>query len=264
MFDPSTVQCSDEITKDRKTDIDLRNIWLWTANTALYRIEDSEAVLYFSRGDTSRRANPILKNLDEAKTQLLNTQNYRPSQEDIAAVVGSVETGETTRFKLSDLSLQRHDDEFSYFEIDTENYNNLNETQRQFAEMVYGSGDDFKEAMNTLRTSKQKIKTTRIYVLNEDYVKNKVKGDEAVARACRLNDFDCYSDFNAGGRGVDNAYCSLRGVPKVGEADAQKIKDFYALLEQNPAAVKLAESILNEKTASIVLSMGSSYFTQAK
>ena len=95
-------------------------------------------------------------------------------------------------------------------------------------------------------------------------VKSNVEEGSGIARACGLGDFDVVSIFLAGDRFVDYAGDSLRGVPKVGEADEQKIKDFYALLEDNPATHNLAKDMLNEKTAPIVLQMASSYFTQAK
>ncbi len=218
-FDPFTVQCSDEITKDRGTDNDLRNIWLWTANTALYRIEDNEVVLYFSRGNTSRKVNPVFNNIEEATTQLLNTQNYKPSQSEIESVVNSVDTGETARFKLSDLGLKKFDNEFSYFEIDTENYDELNAAQRQFAEMVYGSGKDFEAIMDilktSLRTSKQEIKKTKIYVLTPDYVQDKTEGNSGIVRACGLMSFGDSSHFGAVDRNVDFIHNFLRGYQKL-------------------------------------------------
>ena len=42
-----TWRTSAEIMTERRTNTDLRRQWFWTANFALYRVEDGEAVLYF-------------------------------------------------------------------------------------------------------------------------------------------------------------------------------------------------------------------------
>ena len=85
------------------------------------------------------------------------------------------------------------------FEIDTENYDNLNPSQRALAEEVYDKGQDFIENMKMLSGSygnDKKIKTTKIYVLNPKYVRKEAKSG-AIARAGFLYDFSGSSYFNA-------------------------------------------------------------------
>jgi len=222
-FDSNTIQHSREITNDRRIleneaeREELRKAWFWTVDFSLYTIEDNDVVLYLGE----RKNNLIFKNIEEATNQLAKNNNYIPKKEDIETVISSKSTLIT---KLSDLELKEHDDELSYFEIDTVKYNGtLNKAQRTFAERVYGQEDDFKNNMKMFRDAS--ISTTRIYVLNPKYVKNHVKEGSAIARACGLGSFDYSSDFNAYGRGVGGSSVALRGVPKVAEGDdvAQKI-----------------------------------------
>lgn len=259
-LDPATIQHASEITNDRRTLEDkeerqkLRNNWFWTADSSLYTVEDGDAILYFG----NRGTNLIFKNIEEATTQLLKDNNYVPSREDIK----SVKTGNTLRINLSELELKGDNDEWRYFDINTSDYDSLNSTQRTFAESVYGQGDDFIKNMEMI--DKAGKSTTRVYVLNSDYVKDHVERDGAIARASGLGIFGDVSGFYGEGRNVDSASGALRGVPLVGEADTQKINEFYSLLKNNPTAIKLAKDMLTKGTASIMLDIGSSHFTNSK
>ena len=214
-LDPNTIQHSAEIMNDRRTDRDLRKKWFWTADFPMYRIEDDEAVLYIA----GRENNLIFEYIEEATRQIIRNINYVPEQEDIARVVASVESGETLRIKLSDLGLKRENSEWSYFEIDTAEYDEtLNPEQRKVAERFYGQGDDFVKNMKMLK--EEGISKTRVNILNLDYVENHVEEDGAVARACWLSCFGDSSGFLACDWLVDVAYSSLRGVlSKVAEGD---------------------------------------------
>ena len=216
--EPGTWRTSAEITTERRTNADLRNRWFWAANFAMYKVEKRGAVLYFG----GRESNIIFNNIEEATSQLIKTGNYVPEKEGIDAVVASVESGSTLRVKLSELKLKRLNDEFSYFDIDTSRYGKLNAAQRSLAERVYGSGKDFEENMGML--AKATIGKTRIYVLKPAYVKSKVVGDGAVARACWLGKFTDNSIFDADGRGADNTSYALRAVRRkvVAEGGAPK------------------------------------------
>lgn len=204
-LDPLTIQHSSEICIDRIDDTSLRDKWFWTAEGAVYTIEDGEVILYL----TDRESNPILKNIKEATDQLIQNHNYIPKQEDLEAAINSANT---LRIKLSDLKLKRENNEYSYFEINAKKYNELNEVQRAFAERVFGEEDKFKEYMKILNDEGKE--TTRIYVLNPDYVKDKIKENkaEALARACRLIGFGGNSDFDANGRCVVSSISWLRGA----------------------------------------------------
>lgn len=249
-LDPNTIQHADELTNARRTNQELRNQWLWTADGSIYTVEqdscqhcgrstEPEVMLYLTRG----KDNPIFKNIQEATRQLTNNRNYVPKKEDLESAINSENTLKT---KLSDLNLQRHDDEFSYFEVDTKNYNELNSEQRKVAERAYGQGNDFQKNMKMLK--KLGINTTRVYVLTPNYVQEHTEKDSAVARACRLIIFDLGSDFGASGRYVVDSDDCLRGVPKeIAEGDAAENivkleeKAMLELLGDYTAPVNLTE-----------------------
>jgi hypothetical protein len=205
----------------RRTNHDLRQDWFHTNNFAMYAIEDNEAVLYFGTEN-----NPILKNIDEACNQLRNNDNYDVSEEDRKAVLDSAEEESVLRIRYSDLRLKGDRPEWKYIEIDTKKYSKpenkggLNQSERSFAEAVYGSGQDFIGNMKMLSDSG--ISSTRIYVLNKDYVRINTDENGAIARACWLSKFNFNSDFYAGNRDIILDYVALRGVNRIREADAHE------------------------------------------
>jgi hypothetical protein len=243
--EPGTWQTSAEITTERRADPSLAKQWFWTANFAMYRTERGEAVLYFG----GREANPIFENIEEAASQLISSGNYYVDEESVAGVIDSVSSGATLRIGVSNLNLKKHDKEFSYFEINPSRPGQLNLFQRRFAEMVYGQGSDFSENMRMLSDSG--IKSTRIYVLNPDYVKDNAAGSQAIARACWLNDCDIDSDFIASGSYVAYPSIALRGVRKgVAEGDELKINPKYREAYQ---AMLQGQSILHTPKGDYVL-----------
>ena len=78
-FRKNSWRTSAELTTERRDNKELRNQWFWTANFALYKIEDNDAILYFG----GRENNPIFMNIDEAAKQLISKQNYTPHQRKI-------------------------------------------------------------------------------------------------------------------------------------------------------------------------------------
>ena len=262
LFDASTIQHAHEIMNARRTDHSLRNQWLWTADFPMYRAENGEAVLYFA----PRENNLIFRNVQDATSQLLSTQNYVPTREGIDEVVAAANSDRALRVKLSDLRLQGNDNEWRYFEINTSNPSSLNPTERAFAERVYGQCEEFTENMRMLQEDGKT--STRIYVLNPDYVKSKVKGDSAIARASRLGRFDYDSVFYAEVGLVGGRYDGLRGVLKKSAEGAapRKIEespviDYASVFEQ--AGLNPSEAVrhLNPKTASGLLNVLNLYYT---
>lgn len=212
----STIQHAYQITTERRTNPELRDTEFYTADSALYTVEKegsrNEVFLYLGRGDT----NPIFNNIEEATQQLIQTRNYFPPREDIEAVKSAEST---LRVKLSDLKLQKSDYGFSYFEIDTANYDKLNSEQRRVAEHVYGQEENFEQNMEMLRQNG--INKTEVSVLNPDYVKQNAPQDGALVRASSLHNFYFDSWFKAYIRSVVSLD-GLRGVPNVAEGGAQK------------------------------------------
>ncbi len=234
-FKPESLQQADERNVERVTNPVIRNLYGWTANVAVYRVEKNpdsgqdEAFLYFGGRDAFNAV--IGKNLAKATSQLISKGNYTPKREevDIDAVVKS-----SLRIKISDLNLLGDEDEYGYFEIDTSDVTGkkLNAAQRAFSEKVYGSLEektdeatkdkytDFGRTMKML--SDAGIVTTKIYALKSGYVESNVSEEEPVlARACWLYYFSNYSNFLANLRLVDGSNGSLRGV-RVAGGDAPK------------------------------------------
>ena len=225
--DPNTIQHSVELMNDRRTNKDLRNKWFWTADFPIYRKELGEAVIYIA----GRENNLIFQDINEATEQLRRNDNYVLGQEYIDSVVTSAESGKILKINHGHLNLERYDNELSFFEVDTNEYDTtLNQAQRTVAERCYSKGDDFKK--NIAMLNEAGIRRTTIYVLGEDYVKNNVDEDGAIARACRLNSFECDSNVIAFCRNVDDPFSSLRGVLlEVRKADDVKKSNVDTLTE---------------------------------
>jgi len=250
-FDRSTLQYSDQLTNARRTEEDeeirkkLRDTWFLTADSVLYTVEKgNEAFLYLGREPT----NPVLNNIKEATQQLIKAGDYILTNEKRGEIDAVINAEDTLSVKLSDLDLKISSDEFSYFEIDTANYESLNEHQRSVAERVYGQGDDFIENMKMfnedgINEDEDGKKIIRIYVLNPDYVKKNVPQNGALARASRLAGFVVASRFVAAFPGV-GGHSALRGVRDVAEGDTPKVEidpiasAYNALLKDQDRALK--------------------------
>ncbi len=218
-FQPETIQHSYEIQNDRRLSKCSKNNWFWTADFPMYKAEGKEPVLYMA----DRSDNLIFQNIEEAIKQIRASNNYKPTEQGIKAVLLAVEKGNAEKFALSDLKLKKHDDEFSYFEINTAKPEKLNDAQVRFAKRVHGRTDsDFSANMKMLKDAG--IDTTRIYFLNPKYVLEQLKDDKdkAIARASWLINFGSNSDFIAVVRLVDIVNGCLRGVRKVAEGDIAK------------------------------------------
>ncbi len=191
---PETISLARELTKERISNKPLRDTGFWTRDFPMYYVKNGEAVL-----DLDEANNLVFENIDDAVKQLLETHNYVPSKKDAARVKKSVASGNGVHVVLSKLDLKKYNNEWGYFEINTTNPDSLNPEQSKLAERIYGLGADFNESMLVLKNSG--INTTRVYVLNPEYVKQKA-GKGAVGRASWLDSFGGYSNFDAGGRNV--------------------------------------------------------------
>ena len=171
LFEPSTLQHSNEIMLQRESRPELRNEWLWTADFSMYRVENGESVLYFAPRDH----NLIFRDIQNATNQLLTTNNYVPKKEGIQEVVNAASAGKALRINISDLKLQKQNrsDEYGFFDVDPDNLDLLNSAQRQFVQAIYGNSRH----------------GNGVYVLDSQYVKKALKGkeDSAIARASRLD-----------------------------------------------------------------------------
>ena len=259
-LDRATILHSDELITERWTNPELRNRWFYTADGPMYTVEKKgrrdEVFLYLSRG----KVNPIFNNIAEA-TQQLRTGNYILPSEKRGEIDAVITAEDTLKVKLSNLRLQGDDNVFRYFEIDTANYNSLNEHQRKVAKRLYGSGRDFGQNMKMFNEAG--IRKIRVYVLNPDYVKQNAPQDGALARASMLNVFGGDSRFGAGGKNID-FHLGLRGVRNFEKGDAPKIgadpiASAYDTLLNNQ---KRALEIMTPERAAGLSGLVTSYNTQ--
>lgn len=210
--DGRTIQHAWEITNDRRTQVELREQWFWTADFPMYRMEKCGAVLYFA----PRELNLVFANIEKAARQIKATGNFVPARKDEAKVVSSAKTGNTLRVALSDLGLREENDERCYFDVDTAGYDNLNPSQRALAERIYGKGKDFRLNMHVLR-EEGKVLVTKIYVLNPRYIKDHAHAG-AIGRVSWLDDFYDGLLFIVLDRDISNANGFLRAAPLQAES----------------------------------------------
>ena len=189
----------DELWKDRLVVPELINQWFWTADGVIYFMRDGKPHFALTR----ENKNPLLKNLDEACEQLLNTRNYPVPDKDLESALADEAT---EVFDLNKLGLKRFSSDYSYLELSIADpiLNDLNGDKRRLSERIYGKGDNFNKVMKML--NKRNWSTSRIFVLNPDYVQNHASAG-AIGRASWF----IYYSFNADDHNFDNHY-RLSGV----------------------------------------------------
>ena len=218
-LEPGTWQIARQITKERLTNPSVRNVRFYTADGPVYHtLENDNPRLIM----TPEEFSPVAKDVGEACRQLRATGNYAVPGDQFAQARQAVSEGKAIEVILENLGLQRHDAEFSFFDVPTTptGYDRLTPDQRKLAEWAYGQGDDFAPAMNLVRTRGQNrptsvVEAARIWVLNPAYVQSKTAEGGAIARASRLYGLDFDSGFDASDRGVDNSIVHLRGVRRI-------------------------------------------------
>ncbi len=197
---PGTIRHVDELVTERRTNEELRNLWFYTADGELYFMDNDKPKLAMTR----EADNLVLRHIDDAFPQLTSGGNYHPA---LAEATSAIKASTTEVFDLTALNLKKHDDEFSFIEVPTTNYDSLNHEQRRLAERVYGKGNDF--VLNMAMLKQSGINTIKVYVLNPEYVKEHAKSSP-IGRASWLINFDSVSNFYAFVRGIDYDFC-VRG-----------------------------------------------------
>ncbi len=226
---PGTLRHVDELMTERRTNPSLRSLWFYTADAELYFMDNGRPKLAMTR----EADNLVLRHIDDAFAQLTSTGNYVPPQTEAEEAI----TASTTEvFDLSELKLEKHDDEFSFMEVSTAKYDKLNSEQRRLAERVYGKGDDF--VLNMKMLEQAGIDTTRVYVLNPDYVKEHAK-DSLVGRASWLYNFYVNSYFGADVRSI-YSNSRVRGVRREVTAEGDAPKNTVPPVPLAPQEIKSA------------------------
>lgn len=210
-----TFLCVDQINAQRRTKLKFRGAYTGDGN--VYSLDGRRKTpTWRITREVSKTlsglfvVNPVLKNIDDASKQLRDNENYQVTPADFKAVK---KAPETVTADLTQLGLEGSKAVYCCLPIDTsKDLRAYNPEQQKALLRVFGpSEDDYSENMKMLRDSHQKIKETRIFVLNPEYVREKaVKGP--IGRASWRNDFDDgYSGFFADVR-IINDYGRVFGV----------------------------------------------------
>ncbi len=208
---PGTVLCVDQLMKERITNPELRDLWFYTADGEVYSVDNEIPTLRITREAT----NPILKSIDAAFEQLVNSWNYLVPSVEFAAVKAAADT---VVIDLSQLTLQGSERVGRYLAVDTsKQLSKYKAEEQKLLGRVFGAGSDYAAVMEMLRQSPPRIKETKVFVLAPDYVKANASVNP-VGRVSWLDLFGGYSDFVADGRGTDNDN-RLRGVCRKGVAE---------------------------------------------
>ena len=245
---------SAQITRERRTNSELRNQWFYVANVAGYEHSEDGSVSV-SLGDNVAFNSVIGKdNIEAFCNDLLSDKKYQLSEEQTDKLADLEQKNHVTKVNYSNLGLQKYNDAVSFLEIDTSNFNGLNESETALAKMVYGKSD-IKKNMEML--AENGIEKTRIYVMSEKWVRENAEKGEIVSRACWFGSFDNSSNFNADDDDVGN-YDGLRGVlddssPKATheKSEVKKTQKYtpngiIEYLDKNPIQDKgFAQKILN-------------------
>ncbi|MGV8086289.1 MAG: hypothetical protein ACP5N1_01535 [Candidatus Woesearchaeota archaeon] len=211
-----TILCSREIQSIRLDNNDFHKIYSCTSDTIIYRIENSECIIYLPEKDY----NPIFKNisaLTEAVNQIYKTNSYFPKKSEISSIIMAEST---QRIRLQDLEL-KNDIIGSYFDIYTasrddnrsENYDLLNSNQKIIAEKLHGLEKDFGKTMKMLNNSG--ILKTKIYLLNP-YAIRKILSEnnsKSFMSVAFIDSFDYNSNIHTFYWDIKDEYGSIIGIP---------------------------------------------------
>ena len=203
-LESGTFQHVDQLTTERRTNIELRNEWFYTADGNVYTIQKGKSLWAITR----EPQNLVLQNIDEAYRQLTSQGNYFP---DATVAQTSLDHTDTVVVDLKCLKLMKSDDQYGRFVIDPKEVKKLNSEQRKVAQRMYGPDEEnFRLNMDMFARAR---KTPRVSVLLPEYVQSTLRnnGTKFLGRTSWLNDFDDNSDLGADERNVDNDL-RLRGV----------------------------------------------------
>ncbi|MCK5611381.1 hypothetical protein KAR91_56445 [Candidatus Pacearchaeota archaeon] len=240
-IDLKSIQHAQEIVAERKRNIALCSGNYLTADFSIYLLEEKDVTIRIGNGGICSMFNG---DSEKAVSQFQKGKNCIAAKQKIQDVLLFENT---TSIRLSELELKDTEDERSCFDIIPSNCYDLNRSQRKLAEIIYGSGDNFKKSMESLDESG--VNRTSIYVLNPNYARNNLDDQSGILRLCVLYGYGTGSSFDAAKGDIKDERILLRGRRFVGEKDRQKISDFYKLLKSNPRATKVAADCLYDDIA---------------
>ena len=237
LVEPATMLHVDQLMNERRTNPELQTLGFYTADGQLYFLAGEEKTP--SLAMTRQPHNLVLRHINDAFTQLVETGNYHP---DVAEAQQAIAASDTVIIDLTKLRLEKQNDDFSALVISTTKYDTeLNTEERKLAEHVYEQGDNFVANMQIL--SDAGISETRVYVLNPKYVQKEARKG-AIGRASWLGDFSYYSRFNANGRSV-SSHGALRGVRRVSVSEPEGVRAQSTSVVTRPALKQVLSVVLH-------------------
>lgn len=167
------------------------------------------------------------KDTENATKELAETGFYRLPTDKRDAINLLLGSGEVTFVDFNDVKLKIDNSDYGHFAIRTGKYRkDVTPSRAPFVRAGFGEGIVLEKVMGYLAdNSVRKIDETNVYLSNPEPVAEalkELKDGEIVARACRLDDFDNFSNFIAIDWGVGNSD-ALRGVREnVAKGDGKK------------------------------------------
>ena len=203
-LEPGTFLHGDQLTTERRTNIELRDELFYTADGEMYTVDRNKPLWVITR----EPQNLVLQNIDEAYRQLTKKGNYFP---DTKSAQDSVAHPDSVVVDLKGLELVKEDNQYGHFVVDPKNVQNLNFEQRKAAQRIYGPDED-NFGLN-MEMFAEAGKTPIVFVLKPDYVQGTLRSNDKqfLGRASWLDYFRSNSDFDADGLGINNSG-RLRGV----------------------------------------------------
>ena len=203
-LEPGTFLHVDQLTTERRTNIELRDELFYTADGEMYTVDRNKPLWVITR----EPQNLVLQNIDEAYRQLTKKGNYFP---DTKSAQDSVAHPDSVVVDLKGLKLVEGSNQLGHFVVDPRNVTQLNSEQRKAAQRIYGPDED-NFGLN-MEMFAEAGKTPIVFVLKPDYVQGTLRSNDKqfLGRASWLYYFDINSNFYAFDR---NVYINdrLRGV----------------------------------------------------
>ncbi len=232
-----------QIQTDRLEDAKSRELCFYCGDGVTYGLRGQEVFLYL----TDFANNPLTEDPEKASQELIRTHNFFVDISTASDLEAKASASNVVAFNLSELPIQKENDELGYVEVSTSKLAEGKDAFRaQYGDKVaalfdrvHGDAIYGLNGIGDILRKKEGTRTTRIFMLNQEYVQKVLESREEgtmIARAAILVGFDSMLDFRSDARfviwNVDfNGYA--RGVLKqVAEGDEQKIMPYEDALRE--------------------------------
>jgi hypothetical protein len=180
---PYTILTSAELIAKRREHPDLRLRESWTANFAMYTIEDGLPCLYFG----GRQVNPLLAEGSDL-TRMSLDGDFVPSPHQVAAIKESAARGETFKTSLAEL---RHFKPYALdyvLELTPETLAACTDAEKALLYRIYGEGFDIDQLrdMTSQQGSDHPLDHTDIYIYSPNYIRRRLSNIDVIIKSCMI------------------------------------------------------------------------------